>query len=127
MRAYVLNQEEEKFAAFTAAEERAQTSPADNDIASSSEESDLREAQNCASHCYRCYAHVKKPTKTGFKTPLAEFHCNVGRKSVFRAIRQVLLPKILTHVMLNKSLEEGRVSPEKRFRQGCLSFSSPMS
>ena len=82
----------------------------------------MREAQNCASRCYRCDAHVSKPTKTGFKTPLTEFHCDIGRKSVFRAIRQVLLAKILTHVKLNKSMELGRVRPEKRFRQGCLSF-----
>ena len=65
---------------------------------------------------------MRKPTKTRFKTPLAEFHCDVGLKSVLRAIRKVLLAKILTQVKMNMSQEEGRVHPEKRFRKGCLSF-----
>lgn len=76
-----------------------------------------REAANRGSRCYRCEAHLQKTTKTGFKTPLAEFYCDVGTKSVFRAIRKILLTKILAHVKHNKSLETGRrICPEKRFR-----------
>lgn len=82
----------------------------------------MKEDQSRASRCYRCDAHLRKPTKTRFKTPLPEFHCDVGLKSVFRAIRKVLLAKVLTHVKLNMSLEQGRVRPESRFRQGCLDF-----
>ena len=84
---------------------------ADDDPASSSGERSLGEEEsNHASLCYRCEAHNTQTIKSGLK-PMTEFHCDVGMKSVIRAIRKVLLAKILAHVKRNKSLEEGIIGP----------------
>ena len=120
-----LNEEEEKKAAFiTAPEGQAQLSLSDDDPASSVGDGSLsmEAAPSPTSRCYRCDVHLRKTTKTGFKTPLEVFHCDVGMKSVLRAIRKTLLAKILAHVRLNKTQEERRICSRKRFKQGCLSF-----
>ena len=116
-------QREVKKAAFTVPEGQAQLSLADADPASSEGEGSLsmEAPPSPTSRCYRCDAHCRRKTKTA-KTPLAVFRCDVGMKSVLRAIRKTLLAKILAHVKLNKSQEERRMCPEKRFREGCLSF-----
>lgn len=80
----------------------------DADHVSVYEESPSRDSENLAGGCYRCVAHSRKVTKTGTKTPLSKFNCDVGMKSVLRSIRKALLAKIITHVTTLNKAHEGQ-------------------